>query len=345
VRLLVVCLGTLLLLAPGVARGAGETSIFYYPWYGTPKLDGKYLHWNVRGHLPPDDLASTFYPSRGPYSSRDWKVLTKQMAEIAGAGIDEVVSSWWGRGSPEAERLPAVMRAAWKHGLDVAVHLEPYEKWNRTPAAVAEDLGYLRDLGIGRVYVYRPFTTLIGDADWAELAAEFPSIELFAQTDDAARAAKAGFDGVYTYDVYAVRGGAFAGLCARAREAGIACAPSVGPGYSAARATSDYRVRGRRAGATYDGMWRAAIAAEPNRITITSYNEWHEGTQIEPARKQAESIYGRYASYEGAYGRTGRAAEQAYIVRTAYWTNAYRVAAAAKHVLRLVAGLFSQANP
>jgi hypothetical protein len=333
VRLVVVSL-VALLLAPAVASGAGETSIFYYPWWGTPQRDGKYLHWNKGGHLPPQDLASTFYPSRGAYSSRDWKVLSKHMSEIAGAGVDEVVSSWWGLGSPEAERLPTLMRAAWKHGLDVAVHVEPYEKWERTPAIVSEDFEYLRELGIGRVYVYYPFDGLIPDAEWLELAAEFPSIELWAQTDDAARAAEAGFDGVYTYDVNAVRGGAFAGLCARATQAGIACSPSVGPGYNASRATSDHRVRSRRAGATYDGMWRAAIAAEPDRITITSYNEWHEGTQIEPARRQRSSIYGSYESYEGAYGRKGMAAERAYLVRTAYWTETYRVAAAVERVLR-----------
>jgi hypothetical protein len=87
-------------------------------------------------------------------------------------------------------------------------------------------------------------------------------------------------------------------------------------------------------GKTYDGMWRAAIAAEPDRITITSYNEWHEGTQIEPARRHPGTILGEYASYEGAYGRTGEAAERAYLARTAYWTKTYRVAAAVTKALR-----------
>jgi hypothetical protein len=340
VRLVVVALAALL-LAPAVARGAGETSIFYYPWWGTPKHDGKYLHWNKGGHLPPHDLASTFYPSRGAYSSRNWRILSQHMTDIARAGIDEVVSSWWGLGSPEAARLPVLMRAAWKHHLDLAVHIEPYEKWERTPSVVEADLAYLRGLGVGRVYVYRPFDPLIGDAQWVELTAAFPSIEFLAQTNDPARAAAAGFDGVYTYDVYSVRGGAFAGFCSRARAAGIACAPSVGPGYSATRATSDHRVRSRRAGATYDGMWRAAIAARPDRVTITSYNEWHEGTQIEPARRQSESLYGAYASYEGAYGKTGKAAEGAYLVRTKYWTNVYRVATVAERILRAARSLLA----
>ena len=231
------------------------------------------------------------------------------MTEIARAGVDEVVSSWWGLGSPEADRLPTLMRAAWKHGLDVAVHLEPYEKWQRTRAIVEADFEYLRELGVGRVYVYFPFDGLIAESAWLELSARFPSIELYAQTRDAARAAGAGFDGVYTYDVYAVRGGAFAGFCARATRAGIACAPSVGPGYNASRATPDHRVRSRRAGKTYDGMWRAAIAADPDRVTITSYNEWHEGTQIEPARQTSGHDPRRVRELRGSvrpHGRGGR---------------------------------------
>jgi hypothetical protein len=126
-----------LLLAPAAATAAGETSIFYYPWWGTPKRDGSFLHWNQRGHAPPVDLATTYYPARGVYSSSDWKLLRSQMKEIAGSGVREVVSSWWGRGSIEDRRLPAVMRAAWKDKLDVASQLEPYEKTRRTAEVVA----------------------------------------------------------------------------------------------------------------------------------------------------------------------------------------------------------------
>jgi hypothetical protein len=216
------------------------------------------------------------------------------------------------------------------------VQVEPYDKWLRTEAVLAADLAHLRDVGIRRVYVYRPFDGLIGDGAWQVLLSEFPALEILAQTTDVARAATLGFDGVYTYDIFGVRGGSFAGLCARARTAGLTCAPSVGPGYNAGRATGDYRVRRRRDGATYDDMWRTAIAADPDRITITSYNEWHEGTQIEPARKQSGGFYGSYESYEGAYGRLGKAAETAYLVRTAFWTKTYRVNALATRVLQML---------
>ena len=47
-------------LAGSHARTASQdTSIFYYPWYGTPKFDGSYLHWDQNGHVPPLDLASS----------------------------------------------------------------------------------------------------------------------------------------------------------------------------------------------------------------------------------------------------------------------------------------------
>ena len=50
------------------------------------------------------------------------------MRDIAHAHVDEVVSSWWGWGSAEDERLPEVLRVAHRYGLTVAVHAS-------TPAA------------------------------------------------------------------------------------------------------------------------------------------------------------------------------------------------------------------
>ena len=62
-------------------------------------------------------------------------------------------------------------------------------------------------------------------------------------------------------------------------------------------------------------MWTSAIRAGADLVTITSYNEWHEGTQIEPARARRG-----YHGYDGAWGARGRDAERAYLDRTAYWT-------------------------
>ena len=74
----------------------------------------------------------------------------------------------------------------------------------------------------------------------------------------------------------------------------------------------------RRDGLTYDAMWTSALRARPDLVTITSYNEWSEGTQIEPAKPQPAA--GAYLSYDGAWGRHGRAASRAYLWRTGCWT-------------------------
>ena len=36
-------------------------------------------------------------------------------------------------------------------------------------------------------------------------------------------------------------------------------------------------------GETYRVLWQEAIAAGPDWVLITSWNEWHEGTEIEPS--------------------------------------------------------------
>jgi hypothetical protein len=334
---LILVLAAVFLVVPARAL-AGETSIFYYPWYGTPQLDGSYEHWDQGGHVPPFDLATSFYPARGPYSSSDPKVVGTQMREIAKAGIREVVSSWWGWGSIEDDRLPMIARMARSRGLQVAVQIEPYP--GRTAATVEADIGHLRQLGISRFYVYHPFE--VAEADWAPVLAGLSGAEVLAQTANVSRAAAAGFAGIYTYDIVEYGPGTFASMCARAHQAGLLCAPSVGPGYDALRATGDTKERPRRQGATYDAMWQAAIDAHADRVTITSYNEWHEGTQIEPAlttiprrlaahsKTHASPVAQAYLTYDGAYGAHGKAAASAYLARTAFWTALYR---AQRHVL------------
>jgi glycoprotein endo-alpha-1,2-mannosidase len=310
-RLLPALLLLVLALPAPAQAGRPRTAIFFYPWYSNLRHDGDYAHWTQGGHTPPFDLASAFFPTRGAYSSADPRVLRAQMADIAAAGIDEVVSSWWGRGSIEDERLPAVIRAAKRRHLRVAVQLEPY--LGRTIDSIAADLVYLRGLGLRDVFIYK--TDDFPVEDWNLITGQPMGLRLFGQTNLVGFAARAGFAGFYTYDILLYDGAKFDRFCTQARAMGILCAPSVGPGYEASAATGDARVKPRLSGETYDSMWRSALNAGADLVTITSYNEWGEGTQIEPAGRG-----GRYESYAGAYGMFGRSAARAYIKRTAYWT-------------------------
>jgi glycoprotein endo-alpha-1,2-mannosidase len=317
-RLIIVCFA--LLAVPAAAQARSWTSIFYYPWYGTPARDGAWEHWLGPGGSALG-ISSNYYPARGLYSSSDRRVAAAQMREIAATGVREIVYSWWGWGSPEDVRLPIVMRPANAVGLSVAVHLEPYA--GRTQESVADDIEHLQMLGINRFFVYQPFEN-IGPGDWAALRKGAPGVQLFAETGLVGRAAAAGFDGIYTYDVLHWGGSTFRRLCRQAHQAGLLCLPSVGPGYKASRATGDLRVKPRRDGATYDAMWKAAIHSAADGVTVTSYNEWHEGTQIEPARaRRGGAAAVAFESYDGAYGLYGRASERAYLDRTTYWTDAF----------------------
>jgi glycoprotein endo-alpha-1,2-mannosidase len=314
-RRALILLASVALLGAGAARAEASTAIFYYPWYGTQARDGAYLHWRQHWRLAPFDIASNFYPLRGAYSSGDPRVIAAQTAEIAATGVDELVTSWWGWGSLEDERLPALLRAARARHLRVGAHIEPYA--GRTVESVGADIEHLRSLGITDFYVYRPldFTA----ADWAPLLMRLDGVRVSAQTPLTGFAAQAGFDGIYTYDVLMYGGRTFARLCAAAHRLKLLCAPSVGPGYAASRATGDPRTKPRRRGKTYDSMWRAALRAHADEVTITSYNEWNEGTQIEPASDDPPAL--GYLSYDGAYGLHGIAASRAYLARTACWVG------------------------
>jgi hypothetical protein len=207
-----------------------------------------------------------------------------------------------------------VIAAARTHSIEVAAHLEPYA--GRSIASVTEDIAYLRSLGISDVFVYH--ATDFPAAEWQPLTSTSTDVRLFAQTPLAGYAKTGGFQGIYTYDTLTYRGRVFARMCTAAHKQGLLCAPSVGPGYSAERATGDLRSVDRADGRTYDSMWNAALHAGADMTTITSYNEWNEGTQIEPA-----CVHAGYVSYDGAWGLRGNVADRAYLSRTRYWISRY----------------------
>jgi hypothetical protein len=332
-----------LLVAPGPSTAAAPgllalpspyVHLFYYSWYGSPTVNGSYRHWPQGGHTPPGDIGANLYPTLGPYDSGDVPgVVAQHMAWVRQSGAGVIVYSWWGQGSYEDGLAARVLDAAQQQGIKVAWHLEPYG--GRTAASTVADINYInsrygshpaffRDAQRGNRPAFYVFESLnIPDADWAALDQVNAANIVLAQTTNTSRIAH--FGGMYTYDAIAgatAPGWAQAGQFAR--EHGLVWAPSVGPGYLDDRAVpgNTTPTLGRANGTTYDTEWSNALnpatGGLPTWVSVTSFNEWHEGSIIEPARSSPPAGFG-YETYNGAYGRTGTSAETAYLDRTAFW--------------------------
>ena len=325
-------------LAPRPVITRAEVSIFYYPWYSVPGVDLRagWRHWEQNGKTPPSDIGANFYPAEGLYSSLDPDVLAKHAGQMAASGVDTVVTSWWGRGSGpntfEDWMLADLAKAVRAAGLRLAIHHEPYK--GRTPATTAADVAYFKTLGINEVYLYQADTAGPAAA-WAATTAAHPDVRFFAESGSlgsmlsgsfADYALTAGFDGIYTYDAVRYAAAEMAATCGAARQRRLLCSPSVAPGFDARRAgMPQLGVVPPVLGARYDELWNAAFGAGADVVSITSWNEWHEGTQIEPAKPYCFPSDG-YCSvgYEGVYGRTGEPARTAYMDRTAEWARDFR---------------------
>lgn len=329
--------------APILATVSTGVTAFYYPWYGTSSHDGAWRHWNQLAHKPPADIASSFYPQRGAYSSRDLAVLAAQMADLRSARIGVIAVSWWGQGTWDDSSLDAVFAAAGSAGIKIAFHMEPYQ--GQTAASIASDVRYLLGrygtsaalLRISRPTsgspstAARPVFYLFGSSrvPAADLKATIAGLRgtaydsiVMVHSPKAVSATRVGADGVYTYDAMASPD-TFAGLVADCRAANLICSPSVAPGFDNRNAVATGLIFVDRAsGARYDSMWQAAIAAGTEWISVTSYNEWHEGTQIEPAVAWTSGPR-TYSGYGGVYGSANADAPRAYLVRTAYWVNRF----------------------
>jgi glycoprotein endo-alpha-1,2-mannosidase len=308
---------------------------FYYAWYGNPALDGKWVHWNHQvlkhwagaavnskyanigtKHTPPETIGSNFYPTLGPYSSRNASVVDEHVRMMAQAGIGVLVYSWWGRGladengDPTDEKVVALVgQACLRNHIQFTFHLEPYE--NRNALSVKEDVKYLISkyrthpafykLNHKAVfYVYDSYRT--SKEEWQSVLGPFSALNphsirgtdhdcsvlgLWVDGSHGEDLKYGGFDGFYTY--FATDGMTYGSshsnwdtMRAFAASNKMIFVPSIGPGYidTAIRPWNSENTRNRESGEYYARSWRHALSQSPDIISITSFNEWHEGTQI-----------------------------------------------------------------
>lgn len=326
-----------------------KVHVFYYAWYGSPSVDGEWWHWNHEyippwdkndhkkyptGHHQPDkaDIGANFYPSLGPYSSKDPAIISAHMSMMAKANLGVVALSWYPpgqadeHGPPSDKMVPALLDAALDRGLKVCLQIEPYE--GRDVTNLRKHLIYVQQaygshpayykVKVGSrllplFYLYDSYR-IVPD-QWARLLSPRGDltvrntdldglfIGLLVEFKHRSDIKQAGFDGFYTY--FASNGFSYGSswknwksLASYAFKSSMMFIPSVGPGYvdTRVRAWNGKNTQSRGGGSYYDTAWRSALTAPAKWVSVTSFNEWHEGTQIEPAMEKECEGY-KYEDY------------------------------------------------
>jgi hypothetical protein len=288
---------------------------FYYTWF-----DHSTWTYDTLSDLPAE-----------PYASSDRSVMGRHIDQAKRAGIDAFLVAWYGPGggNQTEPNLAAMLEEANARGFKIGVLFEttsPFFGGVGDVTAALQHLqathvnhpAFLRVDGRPVVFFWRP--TLYGVDTWRSIRSQvdpnFSSVWISEGVDTSYLAV---FDGHHLYsntwnppaDLNATNQ-KFAGRVAQARESYGAAkywVATVMPGYN------DVKIRGgggfardREGGNYFAQSWQAAIASNPSWIVINSFNEWPEGSYIEPSAAFGDLFLGLSATYSQQFKAGGGAA-------------------------------------
>lgn len=280
-------------LHPAAAQSPDRLVLaFYYTWFDENS-------WSS-GKLPDQPLI--------PYVSRDRGVMARHIEQAKAAGIDAFVVSWYGpriENNQTETNFRAMLDEAASRGFRLAVDLEVTSPFFGSAADVQAALrtllatharhpAYLRSGGKPVIFFWRQQRFDIGT--WAAIrAAVDPGRGSLWIEEGVDVSYLSVFDGHHLYSVtwnpptdLAYTANKFARRVRDyAASSGVpkVYVATVMPGYDD-RSTGrrDAFAISREGGAYYARSWQAAVGSAPDWIVITSFNEWPEGTYIEPSR-------------------------------------------------------------
>ncbi|MGQ9501433.1 MAG: endo-1,3-alpha-glucanase family glycosylhydrolase [Anaerolineae bacterium] len=245
-----------------------------------------------------------------PYRSSDVATIERHVSQAQAAGIDALVQSWYGpqeTNNQTETNLRTLLDVAASRGFHAAVAFETNSPFFPDQVSVIEALhylltvhtqhpAYLRYRGRPVIFFWRQqrFSVDTWNAIRAEVDPDHTGLWIAEGTDLSYQRV---FDGHYLYSIawspnvahtlqdWGQRVQRYA-TDHSVRRFWVA---TVMPGYDDTRSgrAKAFAVD-RRSGEYYRATWSAAIASQPDWVVITSFNEWVEGTMIEPSARYGD---------------------------------------------------------
>lgn len=247
---------------------------FYYPWY--PESE----HWATR-----------YQPSLGKYDSGNPRIVATHVAQARYAGLNAFISSYWGPNTPTARRLPLLLDTAAHQGFHVAAYYEP-ESLPTPPSSsvlgqdfdslhrLAAHPAWLRVAGRPVLFVYNVGVEASCPAVSRLMAANQQRFYLNLKVFEGYRDCPDQPDSWHQYvpaDSYDQQGMESA---------------TVSPGFFKFDETVPRLARNPD---RFRADLRRQVASGARWQLVTSFNEWGEGTAVEPSLQwQSPSGYGIY---------------------------------------------------
>ncbi len=311
-------IAAVLLHAGGAARAAplSQSSAdplvfaFYYTWF-----DENTWTYDQLSDLPAQ-----------PYASRDRGVMGRHIEQAQAAGIDAFLVAWYGPGAGNQTEgnLAALLEEAAARGFRIGVLFETDSPFfggvgdvtaalQHLNAVHAAHPAYLRVDGRPVVFFWRP--TIYGVDTWRDIRSQsdpgYANVWISEGVDTSYLAV---FDGHHLYsntwnppaDLTATNQKFASRVAASAADFGAPklWVATVMPGYNDVKIRASGFARDRENGAYFARAWQAAIDSRPSWIVINSFNEWPEGSYIEPSAAFGDQYLALTAEWSGTFKGT-----------------------------------------